>query len=104
MVRVFVAAAIALFAAENAVALGPAAERGLVFARTNCAMCHAIGPFGPSALPIAPPFRTLHQRYPVENLEEALAEGIVTGHQNMPQFELDTAQIRDLIAYLKSLE
>ena len=33
-----------------------------------------------------------------------MAEGIVTGHPNMPQFELDAAQIDDLIAYLKSLE
>jgi len=47
----------------------------------------------------------LHERYPVETLSEALAEGIRTGHKEMPQFDaLDTAQIDDLIAYLKSLE
>ena len=89
---------------QAAQALEPAAQRGLLFAQTNCSKCHAIGPFGDSPLPIAPPFRTLHEKYPVENLAEALAEGIVTGHPNMPQFQLDIAQIRDLIAYLKSLE
>ena len=59
---------------------------------------------GPSPLEIAPPFRTLHQRYPVEKLQESLAEGIVTGHPSMPEFQLDPGQVGDVIAYLKSLE
>lgn len=80
------------------------AQRGLSFARTNCASCHAVGRLGDSPLKIAPPFRTLHTRYPVEDLAEALAEGITTGHPTMPQFQLDPAQIGDLIAYLRTLE
>ncbi len=104
-VKTFVAMTIGLLAAtSSAFALDPAAQRGQLFAETNCSKCHAVGPIGGSPLPLAPPFRTLHEKYPVENLAEALAEGIVTGHPNMPQFELDIAQIRDLIAYLKSLE
>ena len=75
-------------------------QRGRSFAQTNCARCHAIGLVGESSLPKAPPFRTLHQRYPVENLVEALAEGIRTAHPAMPAFELDQRQIDDLIAYL----
>jgi mono/diheme cytochrome c family protein len=59
---------------------------------------------GESPLPIAPPFRTLHTRYPVEELAESLAEGITTGHPSMPEFRLDPAQINDVIAYLKTLE
>ena len=82
----------------------PAAQRGFTFVRTNCASCHAIAKVGDSPLKIAPPFRTLHLRYPIENLEEALAEGIVTGHPTMPQFRLDPGQVNDVIAYLKSLE
>ncbi len=70
----------------------------------NCARCHAVGRVGDSPLPIAPPFRTLHTRYPVENLAEALAEGIMTGHPTMPEFRLDPDQIDNLIAYLKTLE
>jgi hypothetical protein len=31
----------------------------------------------------------LEARYPLEALEEALAEGIVTGHPDMPQFALE---------------
>ena len=35
-------------------------------------------------LKIAPPFRILHTRYPIESIAEALAEGISTGHPSMP--------------------
>jgi mono/diheme cytochrome c family protein len=80
------------------------AQRGLVFVKTNCSMCHAIGRYDESPLAIAPPLRTLHEIYPVEALEESLAEGIVTGHPSMPQFQLDGAQINDLMAYLHTLE
>jgi mono/diheme cytochrome c family protein len=96
-------AALALTTA-TATALDPAAQRGLVFVKTNCAMCHAIGRAGDSPLSIAPPFRTLHERYPIENIQEALAEGITTGHPSMPMFTLDPAQIDDVIAYMKTLE
>ena len=97
-------AALAVAWAGNAQALSPAAQRGFVFVQTNCSTCHAVGRFGDSPLAIAPPFRTLHERYPVEQLAEALAEGIVVGHPSMPQFTLDPAQIDDVITYLKTLE
>ena len=51
-------------------------------------MCHSIGRTGDSPLDLAPPFRTLHKRYPIDDLQESLAEGIVTGHPTMPQFQL----------------
>jgi mono/diheme cytochrome c family protein len=84
--------------------LSAAAQRGLVIVRTNCSRCHAIGKIGESRLRIAPPFRTLHERYPVDDLQEPLAEGIVTGHPTMPEFRFDPGQVGDIIAYLKSLE
>jgi mono/diheme cytochrome c family protein len=46
----------------------------------------------------------LHLRYPVESLQEALVEGVRTGHPNMPEFQLDPDQASDVIAYLKTLE
>ena len=73
-------------------------------AEAKCSHCHAVGRIGVSPLPIAPPFRMLHTRYPVESLAEALAEGIMTGHPSMPEFRLDPDQIENLIAYLKTLE
>ena len=82
----------------------PTVQRGLAFVRANCARCHAIDKVSLSPLAIAPPFRDLHKRYPIESLQEAFAEGIQTGHQNMPEFRLDPDQIGDVIAYLKTLE
>ncbi len=79
-------------------------QRGKAFARANCARCHAVDRVSESPLKIAPPFRTLHLRYPIETLGEALAEGIYTGHADMPAFELDPEQIHDLLSYLKTLE
>lgn len=80
---------------------GPA--DGKAFAEANCARCHAIGRDDESALAEAPAFRDLHARYPIEALAEAFAEGIVTGHPDMPEFELDAGQIDDILSYLKSL-
>jgi cytochrome c len=104
LISVAMLLALAPSAARSAEALAPAAQRGLVLVRTNCARCHAIDRVSPSPLKIAPPFRTLHLRYPVEQLEEPLAEGIVTGHPTMPEFRFDPGQVGDVIAYLKSLE
>jgi len=86
------------------VAQAQSPERGAQYARTHCARCHSIEKSGLSPFSPAPPFRTLHQRYPVDTLEEALGEGISTGHPAMPQFQLDAEQVGDFIAFLKSLE
>lgn len=104
MKRLFLVGAAIVCWTPASVALSPAEQRGFVFVKENCSRCHAIGLYGESPLPIAPPFRTLHKRYPIEEIAEALAEGIVTGHPTMPQFVLDPAQINDVISYLKSLE
>jgi len=104
MLRLVLAAGAVLTMGTASFAESPAAQRGFVFAKTNCAKCHAIGQYGDSPLAIAPPFRTLHQRYAIEELEEAFAEGIVTGHPTMPQFQLDPAEVNNLIAYLKTLK
>jgi cytochrome c len=85
-------------------AASPAEQRGKTFALNNCARCHSIDRVTESPLKIAPPFRTLHLRYPVETLGEALAEGIETGHPTMPAFQLDPDRIHDLLSYLKTLE
>ncbi len=99
-----VIAALVLFIPAGAMAQNPSAQRGLIFARVHCAQCHSTDKVSPSPLKIAPPFRTLHLRYPVESLEEALGEGIVTGHPSMPEFRLDPGQVGDLIDFLKTLE
>jgi len=95
---------IALFLVAPSMAATKAEQRGKAFARAHCARCHAIDRVSDSPRKPAPPFRILHQRYPIETLGEALAEGIYTGHAEMPAFELTPNQIHDLLAYLKTLE
>jgi mono/diheme cytochrome c family protein len=79
-------------------------QRGKDFARANCARCHSIDRSSRSPHRNAPAFRTLHTRYPVETLEDALAEGLSTGHPRMPEFQLEPGEVGDFINFLKSLE
>ena len=79
-------------------------EHGEELLQKNCAPCHAIGKTGDSPHKSAPAFRTLGQRYPIESLEEALGEGIVSGHPDMPEFNFEADDVGDIIAYLKSIQ
>ena len=78
--------------------------RGGEIARVGCADCHAVGVSGTSPKPEAPLFRELGRKYPVESLEEALAEGVVVGHPGMPQVKMNEADIGAFLAYLKSIQ
>jgi cytochrome c len=86
---------------DAVVASSPGARRGQRFARLHCARCHAIDRTSDSPLANAPPFRTLHLRYKVEDLLRPLAEGI---HPTMPLFRLEAGQLDDLMTFLKALE
>ena len=98
-------AMIAMCVSELAVAQqSPAAQRGQTFVRVHCAQCHAIDARSESPLAIAPALRTLHLKYPIENLRRPLLEGMIAGHPTMPQFRLGADQAGDVIAYLKTLE
>jgi mono/diheme cytochrome c family protein len=79
-------------------------EAGRRFAESNCSRCHAIGSAGVSPLNAAPLFRTFSRKWPLESLEEALAEGIFTGHPEMPEFELTPQQIVNFIGYLETIQ
>jgi cytochrome c len=81
-----------------------AGSRGKALVEGNCARCHATGKTGNSTHPDAPPFRILSQRYPLDSLEEALAEGISTGHPDMPEFVATPDQISAIIDYIGSLQ
>jgi mono/diheme cytochrome c family protein len=98
------AAVLACLAAAGANAAGNPA-RGKDIAEKKCALCHAVGPTGDSAAPKAPPFRTLSERYPIDSLQEALAEGITVGHEGvaMPEFRMEPREIDDFLSYLNSI-
>lgn len=81
-----------------------AALRGQQLANRACAGCHAVGAAAESPMAEATPFRQVVGRYPLDQLEEAFAEGLVTGHPAMPDFVFRASEIDDLIAYLETVK
>lgn len=78
--------------------------RGQALAEANCAGCHAIGADDESTHAEAVPLRELSERYPIDALEEAFAEGIHVGHPDMPVFQAEPDQIAALLAYIQSVQ
>jgi mono/diheme cytochrome c family protein len=76
--------------------------KGLV--ETNCAQCHGVSLKDKSKHDKAPVFRSLAKRYPIEALEEAFAEGIYSGHPDMPVFEATPEQVSAIVAYINSIQ
>ena len=97
----FISSAAAAIAAPSSPAQ---LRRGEALLSKDCGACHAVGRTGESRVKGAPAFRTIGQRYPVESLEEALAEGFMTGHPEMPEFSFDAQDVGAIIAYLKSIQ
>ena len=79
------------------------ADRGAILVRQNCVGCHAVERSGNSPMAAAPPFRDMGTLYPVRDLQEAFAEGLVTAHPAMPAFEFESGQIADVIAYIETV-
>lgn len=94
-----------LLMAPNAATARPdrLVREGHALAIKRCGACHATEKSGKSPLAAAPPFRSLAYRYPVETLDEALAEGITVGHPDMPSDPWEPADIERFIAYLKAI-
>ena len=80
------------------------AARGFDLMQANCARCHAIDADSQSPNAKAPPFRDVVKKYDPDALEEALAEGIITGHNNMPEFAFEPDDVTAIIAYLTTLK
>lgn len=81
-----------------------AVDRGRAIVQRDCAGCHAVGTAGNSPNPNAPQFRRLHERYDVDALGEALAEGLTVGHGPMPEWSFGPSDTAAILAYLKTLE
>lgn len=92
---------VAAMAAAGSSVLAETPGRALV--EMNCARCHAIDRDDASRHPEAPAFRDLHNRYPLDALEEAFVEGISVGHPDMPQFVASPLQIEAIIEYIETL-
>lgn len=80
-------------------------ERGLAIAAENCSACHAIGldDESPTRANENTAFRQLHERYPIAMLEEAAKTGLISGHDEMPEFQFEPEDAEALLAYIDSL-
>jgi mono/diheme cytochrome c family protein len=89
---------------EPAAPADPVAAEGRFLAEVHCSACHAIGRNDGSKHPEAPRLRDLSKHYPVAALEESLAEGIVVGHPDMPEFRFRPEDVAALIRYLETIQ
>jgi cytochrome c len=102
-IAVLVVAGISAYATDNK-DLVELQERGRTLVTEKCASCHAVERIGASPRADAPAFRTIGRRYPVETLEEALGEGIISGHPDMPEFVFNGEDVGAIISYLKAIQ
>lgn len=98
-----IAALAMLIPVSAPVSAGELELRGKALLDAQCSRCHAIGTSGASPHEKAPAFRHLGRKYKLETLAEPLAEGIVTGHPDMPQAIFKPGEIEAILAYLTSI-
>ena len=79
-------------------------SKGRLLVQRYCAGCHAIDRQSRSPNAAAPPFRELHSRYRVDDLAEALAEGILVGHPAMPEMRFPPDDVKAILAYIRSIQ
>jgi cytochrome c len=101
--KVSVATVGLIYAALISGASSQGVSQGGRLAEKYCARCHAIGTADASRHPSSSPFRTIAAKSHVDDLQEALAEGLTVGHPDMPEFQFPPEQIASLPAYLKSI-
>ena len=68
----------------------------------KCSSCHAVGRLGESPNPKAPAFRTLHERYPIESLAEAIAEGPLSPDE--PEFTFSGREVGAILSYISMIQ
>lgn len=103
LIRILLLGASIGAAASVARAAGDAAA-GRAMAEQLCSRCHAIAGPGPSPLAQAPLFSHFGRQFRVDDLAEAMAEGLVVGHGPMPEFTFTPEEIDDMLAYLNSVQ
>jgi cytochrome c len=78
-------------------------RQGQDIVANKCGGCHAVGRFGESRNSRAPALRTLHERYPIDSLAEALAEGTITASDE-PEFNFSGREVGAIISYIKMIQ
>ncbi|MEH6547358.1 MAG: cytochrome c [Sneathiella sp.] len=83
--------------------LGDAVE-GKTLVESLCSRCHGTQTDTESPFISAPLLIELANKWPLDSLSEAFAEGITVGHPAMPAFEFTSREIEDLLEYLETLQ
>ena len=78
-------------------------ERGREIAQSHRASCHQIGPSGASPSLMAPPFHSVYISYSRLAFRKAVEDASGDRGHFMPGYDLDRAQVDDLVAYLESV-
>jgi mono/diheme cytochrome c family protein len=91
-------------AARKAPILDASADRGRFLVLRSCAGCHAVGSLGESPNGSAPSFPAVRLRYNTLSLERRLAEISKNGHVEMPPIYMSDAEIKDIVAYIETIE
>jgi len=77
--------------------------RGQELAQLLCKRCHAIAGPGPGKEEKSPPFSTLIAKLTLEGVADQLLEGLLMGHDPMPQWQFSERQGEDLLFYIDSV-
>ena len=101
-----------LLAASGCATAGPtpqttldaSADRGRFYALRSCAGCHAVGVLGASPNENAPSFGAIRLRYNALSLPRRLSEISENGHYEMPPIHMTPDEIRDVAAYVQTVE
>lgn len=80
------------------------AARGQTIAEHECGQCHGLGLDEESARIDAPPFRNIRLRYNDLSFRRRMQEIAEGGHLQMPPLRLEESDVRDVAAYIESLE
>lgn len=77
------------------------ADAGLRLSRQWCVECHIVEPTQESASDAAPPFEAIAED--PNRTPEGLRTWLADPHPPMPNLQLSTAEIEDILAYIQSL-
>lgn len=80
------------------------AKRGEAIASGRCSRCHAVGRDDPVPQRGVIAFRDLHTRFPIEMLVAAAKSGSISGHDEMPGFDLGADDVAALLAHIDRLK
>lgn len=92
-----------MFASPPASAQESVDGRALI--EENCGVCHAVGKTDGSPNRLAPPLRTVGQRFSLDALQEMLEQGsLFAQHPQMPHFKIGRGAARAMTIYLRSIQ